>query len=93
MLNHREQQWIGEFVHEQRILRNWSTDDLARIAGISAKEVMFIEIGKFVSMLCLTAIARAFEMYTSELLKAAIPNLSETADVYLDVLYSEMVNV
>ncbi len=88
MLDRMQQRLIGDYVQMQRLDRNLSLDDLARSAGISVKELMHIETGKTVSVLCLTGIARVFEMYTSDLIQAAIPNSS--ADVYLDALFSEI---
>ncbi|MBZ0307847.1 MAG: hypothetical protein K8I82_17395 [Anaerolineae bacterium] len=88
MLDRIHQRLIGDYVQMQRLDRNLSLNDLARSAGISVKELMHIETGKTVSVLCLTGIARVFKMYTSDLIQAAIPDSS--TDIYLDALFSEI---
>lgn len=90
MLDHLQQRLIGDYVQTERLNRNLTLNELARSAGISVKELLHIETGKTVSMLCLTGIARVFEMYTSDLIRAAIPN--STADMYLEALFSEIMN-
>lgn len=93
MLDETQQQLIGDYIHMQRLIRNLSTYELARCAGISAKELIRIEDGRMVSMLSLTGIARVFEMYTSDLIQAAIPNLHWSTDLYLNALFSDLMEV
>lgn len=90
MLDEWQQRLIGDYVQMKRLERDLSLDELARSAGISVKELMHIETGKTVSLLCLTGIARVFEMYTSDLIQAAIPNLSGPTDIYLNALFDEI---
>jgi len=60
-------------VHELRVARGWSQEQLAKVAGLSPRTVQRLEAGEGAALDTLQAIAGAFDIEVSEVLAAEKP--------------------